>query len=49
MLQGGDTPLHYAACFGHMEIVSLLIIKGADIIINIKNKVSILVFAFLLL
>ena len=38
----GFTPLGYAAQYGHTEIVSLLISKGADI--NSENYVSMLVY-----
>ena len=32
----GWTPLHFAAAFGHKEIVKLLVAKGADV--NTKNE-----------
>jgi ankyrin repeat protein len=35
--QYGGTPLHYAAMEGHMEIVELLITKGADVNAATKN------------
>ena len=32
----GESPLHWAACYGWVELINLLIDKGADI--NIKNS-----------
>ena len=33
----GQTPLHYAAAYGHKEIVELLIAKGADVNAKISD------------
>ena len=36
--QYGDTPLHWAAYQGHIEVVQLLLMSHANL--NIKNDVS---------
>ena len=36
--QFGYTPLHEAACYGHVEVVEVLVNAGADV--NIKENVS---------
>jgi ankyrin repeat protein len=33
----GQTPLHYAAAYGHKEIIELLIAKGADVNAKISD------------
>ena len=38
LLQGGSTPLHYAAFHGHQEIVKLLADRGATI--DVTDNVS---------
>ncbi len=38
ILQGGDTALHIAAEYGHLEIATLLINNGCDM--NKTDKVS---------
>ena len=37
-LQWQQTPLHYAVLYGHIEVIKILLAKGADI--NAKNEVS---------
>lgn len=37
-LQNGETPLHAAALFGHLKIVKILLLKGANP--YTKNKVN---------
>ena len=44
MEQDGNTPLHIAAAYGHIQIASLLIGNGADI--NSKDVVSILLYIY---
>ena len=36
------TPLHYASCNGHSEVVQLLLSHGAHV--NVKHKVSTFLF-----
>ena len=38
-MQDNETPLHTAADFDHLAVVTLLLNRGADV--NIKNIVSI--------
>ena len=39
--QNGRTPLHYAAYFGHVEVVRMLVVEGkADVNVQIKVSVS---------
>jgi len=38
-LQYGDTPIHLASRYGHVELVEKLISSGADV--NVVNKVSV--------
>ena len=38
IIQGHNTPLHYAAGKGHTDSVALLVASGADI--NMKSRVS---------
>ena len=38
LYQGGRTALHWAAMYGYIEVMRLLLDKGADV--NIKDKVS---------
>ena len=37
-LQGGDTPLHWAAYYGHGEVVDTLVNAGATV--DVINNVS---------
>ena len=34
----GNTPLHYAAKYGYLEIVKAIVEKGINVKINIENK-----------
>ena len=38
-LQDGDTPIHLALRYGHVEVVEKLISSGADV--NVVDKVSV--------
>ena len=38
VLQGGDTPLHWAACNGHNKAIDILMAAGAKV--DVKNNVS---------
>ena len=38
VLQGGDTPLHWAACNGHNKAIDILMAAGAKA--DVKNNVS---------
>ena len=38
-LQYGDTPIHLASMYGHVEVIEKLISSGADV--NVVDKVSV--------